>query len=176
MLKVSSVVSKRLSVMLVLSAMVFVFTAAAASADEYKFPNGISFTYPSGYQATEMAQPPSTLVSLMNTSDPMVSFTVALTENAGTGVIPEGDIDENEIKKSMPEGAELIICKKIKVAGKDAILTESKVDANGMSIFSRSLLIVSDSNLVSVGMAVMDSGKVDAARKVAEGIENSIKF
>jgi hypothetical protein len=156
--------------------MVFVFTAAAASADEYKFPNGISFTYPSGYQMTEMKQPPTTLVSLMDMSDPTVSFTVAITDNAGAGVIPEGDIDESEIKKSMPEGAELITCKKTKVAGKDAILTESKIDVNGVSVFSHSLLIVSDSNLVSVGMAVMDSGKVDAARKVAEGIENSIKF
>jgi hypothetical protein len=159
-----------------LSVMFFAFVMGTACAGEHKFSNGITFTYPDGYQATETKSPAMTTVSLMNMSDPMVSFIVALSENANGSVIPEGDVDEAEIKKSMPSGSELLTCKKTKVAGKDALLTETQTEANGVSVFSRSMIVVSGGNMISVTTAVMDKTKTEAARKTAESVENSLKF
>jgi hypothetical protein len=152
------------------------FVAGAAAADEYKFPNGVSFTYPSGYQASETKQPPSVAVTLMNPSDPMMTFVVSVTEGAGDGVIPDGELNDEEIKKTMPEGTKLLAYKKITVGGNRAILVETSTENSGMTIFSRGVTVVSGNNVVSVAAAIMDNSKVDAGRKIADDIMNSVKF
>ena len=176
MSKASPVTSARLSVLCVLSALLVAILAGAAAADEYKFPNGVSFTYPSDYQASETKQPPSVVVTLINPSDPMVTFVVSVTEGAGEGIIPDGELNDEDVKKTMPEGTKLLAYKKITVGGKHAILVETSTENSGMTIFSRGVTVVSDKNVVSIATAIMDSSKVDAGRKTADDIMNSIKF
>jgi hypothetical protein len=150
----------------------------AASADEtYKFPNGVSFSYPRGYQKQEVNQPPMTTVTLMNASDTAVNFAVSLIKGgvASGQSIPD-DIDEPGFKSSLPKGTEVIAYKKITVGGKSALLAESAAEQQGMYIFSRVVTIISGEDVISVAATVMGKNKVDAGRKTAEAIEASLKF
>jgi hypothetical protein len=148
-----------------------------ASADEtYKFPNGVSFSYPGGYQKQEVSQPPASTVTLMNMSDPTVNFTVSLIEGGAAGQSIPDKLDEAAYKKSLPAGTELVAYKKISVGGKDALLVESATEQGGMYIFSRVVTVFSDKDVLNVAAAVMGKDKVDAGRKTAEAIEASIKF
>jgi hypothetical protein len=150
--------------------------AGAAFADEYKFPNGVSFSYPSGYQTQETKQAPSTIITLFNASDPTMSFVAVLTEGGASDPAVNLNFDETAYKAALPQGMELLTYKKITIGGKDAILVESAMDQNGAYVFSRSVAIISGQDLVSVGAAYMSKDKVDAGREVSEGIENSLKF
>jgi hypothetical protein len=158
--------------------LISLFIAKSASADEtHKFSNGVSFSYPSGYQKQEANQAPVSTVSFVSASDPAVTLMVSLIEGgaAGNNTIPD-TIDESVYKSSLPEGSELIAYKKITVGGKDALLIEVSTEQQGMHIFSRSVSIASGQDMLSVVGTSMDKNKIDAVRKTAESIEASIKF
>ena len=175
MSKASPVTSARLSALCVLSALLVAILAGAAAADEYKFPSGVSFTYPSGCQASETKQPPSVTVTLVNPSDPMVMFVVSLRDDAD-GAFPDDEPSEEELKATMPEGTKLLAYKKIKIGGNDARLFESSMEENGASVFTRGVTIVSGKNAINVVAVIMDKSKVDDGYKIADDIMNSIKF
>jgi len=177
MSQVSHKFSARIFVLMASFALVSVLCAGAAFADEtYKFPNGVSFSYPSGYQMQETKQAPATTVTLFNASDPTMSFVVSLVEGAGGSAAINTDLDEAAYKASLPQGVELVTYKKITVGGKDGVLNEYATEQQGVYVFSRAIALVSGQDLISVGAAYMSKDKVDAGRKVSEGIENSLKF
>jgi hypothetical protein len=162
---------------LVSAVMFFTFIAGAASADEtYKFSSGLSFSYPSGYQSQETIQTPITTVTLANASDPTMSFVISLAEGIATDAVIDDNLDEAAYKASLPQGVELVNYKKISVNEKPAVLTEFTTEQQGVFIFSRAIMIISGKDIISVGSAYMAKDKIDAGRKISEGIENSLKF
>ncbi|MDR1020024.1 MAG: hypothetical protein LBL73_04615 [Synergistaceae bacterium] len=158
--------------------LITLFAAGSASAaDTHKFPNGASFSCPSGFQKQEISQPPMSTVTLANPSDPSITLAVSFVEGGapGTTAIPE-NIDESVYKGSLPEGTELVAYKKTTVGGKDALLIETTVEVQGMYIYSHSVSIISGEDLMSVVGTFMGKDKVDAGKKAVESIESSIKF
>lgn len=162
---------------------VFSLTVGAESAEKtYKFSNGLSFRYPGEYEASgyDMGDSGSVVVGLMKMSDPYMRFSVAVLEVPTTGL----DRDENfadwelarreELSKNMPSQSrpEELRQSKIKVAGRQAILTEgSEGDA-----FMRVVEVWFDNHIVVVNSMVLDKSRLNACRAIAEKIERSLKF
>jgi hypothetical protein len=158
---------------------VFALSAGTAFADEtYKFSNGVTFSYPSGFQLQETKQPPATITTIFNISDPTMSFVVSVVEGTDESAVTaiKGDLDEDGFKSSLPQGVELITLKKLTLDGHEGILSETATQQQGTYIFSRALVVVSGQDMISVGAAYMGEEKVDAGRKISEGIEKSLKF
>jgi hypothetical protein len=170
-------------VIFAVSAAVFALAAGMASAGEFKFPDGVTFTCPDGYHALDASRPDATttIAPLRNASDPaIISFGVVLSELTGAAVLPAFKTEE-EIRKSLRSGAELVTYKRGIIAGKDALITETLIEktagANDVSfLLSRNTRMVSGSVEMNIVTLVMDKKRAGEARKLAESIENSVRF
>ncbi|MDR3321421.1 MAG: hypothetical protein LBS93_03155 [Synergistaceae bacterium] len=155
-----------------------VFASAAFAADQsFKAKSGISFNYPSGWTATEVQQGSITSVTLMNPSQPTATIAVTISE----GGVPENTPlpDEEATKAALAASGQdfnLLTFKNIKVAGKDAVLSEFSTEANGVYVQSRSVTIIDGTNMIAVSSVYMDKSTVADGQKISEAVENSLSF
>ena len=169
--------------LLVLFAVVFSLAAGAESAEKnFRFPNGIYFSYPSEYQVFSQSKLDGLgyVVRLKKVSDDTVTmmFSVTLLENwvEGFDITDLGLLKEVLKDMPMPYQPPQLRRTKITVAGKEASLIEISMSEDGIDTFQRMVSVRSSNNVVTVYSIASDKGKFDECRVIGEKIENSLNF
>ena len=181
---------------LILCVVVFSLTTSAESAEKtFTFPNGISFNYPSEYQALEsVIDNDMHIVNLMSRSSDswIMTWGVMLWENQEelTKMLqsPEefkeaieamqglGEAFENDLELKRLMGNTTVVQEKITVAGKEAFLMEM-IMSGEVNVFKRTVMVpLPGNNIIYVVSTAFDRSKIDECRAVGVRIENSLKF
>ena len=159
---------------------------AAARENTFSFPNGISFSYPSGFEISEMALDEIGLdeiaahaVMLMSMSEGSM-FTGSLAGN--TEGLAISDLYESQrlfeeyfLPEELTHMAPQLT--KTTIAGMEALVGEIVLMTEHGGSFTRSVSIPSgDYLLVIYGVMFGDESAINEFRAIAEGIENSLTF
>ena len=163
----------------------------------FKFPNGISFSYPGIYEATY-----STCTEFIDEFGPVYTkfiheigpvLEVSLSHVFYPGAMHFGvNIIENRerltisdmyqrLKSSIemfPETEHLQprLFGKAVGAGKEAILDETFIRKHWGNVFTRSRIVLSDNYIVTVTSITHSKNRIKECREIAQRIESSLKF
>lgn len=152
----------------------------------FKFPNGISFSYPSKYEVSDSTSvlakkflsghwlPLIHAVDLKNKSDVLdVSFSMEIFGNNDGLTISDMLHLRQKIQHSLKRVPLLLT--KTNFVGKDALLCEEFMCLGGQD-FRRELTVLSGVNVVTISSTTYSKKKIDECRAIAQEIENSLKF